>query len=125
MAMTGFNNLPLETSLQIITYVDSDMDRLCLALTCRSLQTLLDKGKAHQRSPRYGAFEDTSTPQTDKRESERWILFRKLEDSRWRCCFGCFRLHPVEEFSVRDLRTGSDKRKCVCGPLVGTVCLCP
>lgn len=48
-----------------------------------------------------------------------------IEDSRWRCCLGCFKLHPAEEFSGRDLVTGSDKRMCVCGPLVGTVCLCP
>jgi hypothetical protein len=122
---TGFSNLPLETVLQIVTYLTRDMDRLCVALTCRSLLNLLDKDKTLQRSPRYRTFKNISPPQTGKRASEWWTLLRKLEDSSWRCCFGCFKLHPTHEFSDRDLRTGSDKRTCIFGPLVGTVCLCP
>lgn len=53
MAKTGFNQLPLETVLQIVTYLENDIDRLCLALTCRSLLNLLDRDKTLQRSPRY------------------------------------------------------------------------
>lgn len=125
MAKTGFNDLPLETVLQIVTHIDDGMDRLCPALTCRSLLNFLDKDKSLQRSPRYRAFKNMAPPQTGKRASDRWTLLRKLEDSRWRCCFGCFKLHPAHEFSVMDLRTGSDKRNCMLGPLVGTVGLCP
>lgn len=125
MAKSGFNDLPLETVLQIATHLDNGMDRPCLALTCRSLLNLLDKDKTLQRSSRYRAFKNMAPPQTGKHASERWTLLRKLEDSRWWCCFGCFKLHPAHEFSVRDLRTGSDKRKCLFGSLVGTVALCP
>lgn len=126
MDKTVFSDLPLETVLQIVNHLDNGMDRLCLALTCRSLQNLLDKDKSLQRSHRYRAFKIWfRLKPANALPSDGRTLLRKLEDSRWRCCFGCFKLHPAHEFSARDLETSSDKRTCIFGPLVGTVCLYP
>ena len=125
-------DLPREIVLEIVHYLP-ELDHLCLALTCKSLWDLLANG-ALQRSSSFrdssGLLPPSSSFYNDrtsrkKFRSNRWKLLQRLEDSYWRCCFGCFRLHPHYEFSAQDLQTAPSKRTCAYGPLVGVFRLCP
>jgi hypothetical protein len=129
-ARAGFSDLPLEIVLEIATFLPH-ICQLCLALTCKSLMEVLDGSKTLQRSP------DLRHPRElplhlffIKRRrhifrAPRWELLRQLEDSRWRCCSGCLKLHPIHEFSAHDLAIDAEERTCMFGPLVGIVRLCP
>lgn len=126
----GFKDLSTEIALEIGTYL-SEIDYLCLALTCKSLMNILDGSKTLQRSPKFR--ESTENPlfwpnrifYRFQSRHDRGELLQRLEDSRWRLCNGCFKLHPINEFSLQDLKTSNLKRTCVYGPLVGVVRLCP
>ncbi|KAH8703750.1 hypothetical protein BGW36DRAFT_278426, partial [Talaromyces proteolyticus] len=108
-----------------------DIDHLCLALTCKSLLHHLDESATLQQLPKFRdckalpAFPYDARLSANKRRTDRWRLLQRLENSYWRCCFGCFRLHPSHEFSSKDLKTPASKRTCIYGPLVGIVHLCP
>lgn len=126
-------DLPREIVFQIVHHLP-EIDQLCLALTCKSLLDLLDNSGALQLSSSFrdssGLFHTLSSFTFDrttrkKLQTDRWKLLQRLEDSYWRCCFGCFRLHPHYEFSAQDLQTASSKRTCAYGPLVGVFRLCP
>lgn len=126
-------DLPREILLEIVHHLP-ELDHLCLALTCKSLLDLLDNSGALQRS---SSFRDCSglipspfsfnfgRSSREKLLTSRWKLLQRLEDSYWKRCFGCFRLHPYYEFSTGDLQTAPSKRTCAYGPLVGVFRLCP
>jgi hypothetical protein len=127
--LRGFCDLPVELVLQIISYIESDLDRLCLALTCRSL---LELTNCWPLPPRWR--ESTiALPKSiynryypnDKILTDRWELLRRLENAHWRRCMGCYKLHPVDEFRKLDSWTSANARTCIFGKLVGIVRLCP
>jgi F-box domain len=133
----GFSDLPVDIALDICAYLP-DLNRLCLALTCRSLLELLDDDKTLQFSPMFRAtatFPDTADRRGRDyklRESPRWKLLQRLEDSSWRICSGCFKLHPPSNFYKRKLEKPADKRRCLSNAgtanmpvTVGVVRLCP
>ncbi|EEA28083.1 conserved hypothetical protein [Talaromyces marneffei ATCC 18224] len=111
------------------SYVQSDLDRLCLALTCKSLFKIIDcwplaaeLRNSTRARPRW--IYDRYYP-WEKAGRERWELLRRLENANWRRYMGCYKLHPVNEFSMLDLWTPADRRTCFFGKLVGVVRLCP
>lgn len=127
--LRGFCDLPIELVLQIISDIESDLDRLCLALTCRSLLELtncwplppeLRESTIALPAWLYGRYYPN-----DKIRSDRWELLRRLENAHWRRCMGCYKLHPVSEFRKLDLWTSANRRTCIFGKLVGVVRLCP
>lgn len=128
----GLGDLPREIVLEIARYLP-EIDHLCLALSCKSLLYLLDSSGTLQRSSTFRDSSGLLPPVSSfydrhfrkKFDSNRWKLLQRLENSYWKCCFGCFRLHPYYEFSAQDLRTAPFARTCAYGPLVGVFRLCP
>ncbi|KAL1979545.1 hypothetical protein VTN96DRAFT_5574 [Rasamsonia emersonii] len=122
----GFSDLPTEIVLEIAEYLNP-MSKLCLALTCKSLLRILDPDKSLQRSPRFRLQTGEMAAPTLNGifDLERWLLMRRLEDSRWRCCPRCLKLHPVHDFSETDLAIKAEERNCKFGPMAGTVFVCP
>lgn len=127
--LRGFCDLPVELVLQIISDIESDLDRLCLALTCRSLLELTncwplppELRELTRALPRWLSV--GYCPQ-NKVCSVRWELLRRLENAHWRRCVGCCKLHPVSEFRKLDLWYPVNRRTCIFGGLVGVVRLCP
>lgn len=143
-----FNSLPVDLLLTIVEYL-SFTDALCLALTCKSLQNILDRDeelrgmpffhlgtlptrvKYHLMLPTgvkfmegYKEFKEGYKKESSVFWRPRWRLLRQLEDSRWRCCSACLRLHPVGEFSRTQLSQIAEFRTCVFGLKVGAVRLC-
>lgn len=127
--LRGFCDLPIELVLHIISYIQSDLDRLCLALTCKSLLEIIDCWPVpaeFRESTRalptwiYGRYYPMH-----KISRDRWELLRRLENAHWRRCMGCYKLHPVDEFRKLDLWTPANQRTCIFGKLVGVVRLCP
>lgn len=122
----GFSELPAEIVLEIAEYLNP-MSKLCLALTCKSLLRILDPDKSLQRLPRFQLQQgEMSTPTLyGLFDSDHWLLLRRLEDSRWRCCPRCLKLHPVHDLSETDLAIKAEERNCRFGPMAGTVFVCP
>ncbi|KJF60587.1 uncharacterized protein CIMG_11763 [Coccidioides immitis RS] len=118
--------LPIDIVLCVSDYL-SPMDKLCFSLSCKSAWNALN---GVQNSSKFGhpmKFSTSSFPHSRDHNlrSGYWQLLRRLEDSRFRCCAGCLKLHPVSEFSTRDLATVADQRTCMFGSLVGVIPLCP
>lgn len=124
----GFCDLDVELVLEIISYIKSDLDRLSLALTCKSLLELTKcwpipteiKESTRMLTIGYCFISD----RIEKRCTARWDLLGRLENERWRRCMGCFKLHPVDEFHTLDLCTPAYRRTCIFGKLVGIVRVC-
>lgn len=55
----------------------------------------------------------------------RWQFINLLENSRWRACSKCLKLHPRMAFSTRELKSKAECRTCNAGELAGIVDLCP
>lgn len=55
----------------------------------------------------------------------RWQFINLLENSRWRVCSRCLKLHPRSAFSGRELRRKAENRTCNVGEMAGIVDLCP
>ncbi|KAJ5475904.1 hypothetical protein N7475_001633 [Penicillium sp. IBT 31633x] len=55
----------------------------------------------------------------------RWTFLNLLENSRWKLCSKCLKLHPRAAFSPRELRRKPENRICNIGDLAGVVDLCP
>jgi hypothetical protein len=55
----------------------------------------------------------------------RWQFITLLENSRWRTCSKCLKLHPRTAFSSREIRRKAENRTCNVGELAGIVDLCP
>ncbi|PGH13417.1 hypothetical protein AJ79_03696 [Helicocarpus griseus UAMH5409] len=124
-----FTTLPTDLLLEIAAYL-KPLPKLCLALTCKSLLHKLDGSKTLRQSRKFRALIDDLNPcccpaPDTVLGTHRWRLLRRLEDERWKCCSGCLKLHPVEEFAREELEKGADERKCVFGKGVGVVALCP
>lgn len=125
----GLCDLHVDLVLYIISFIQSDLDRLCFALSCKSLLELTDcwplpaewglstRSILDYLNHRFHTWE--------KADRDRWELLRRLENARWRRCMGCYKLHPVEEFHKLDLWTPARRRTCIFGKLVGVVRLCP
>jgi hypothetical protein len=126
-----FNDLPIDLLWMIVEYL-SPADKLCLALTCKSLQSILNPDRElsgiwffHHHVPIFPASViDEDIPVFSR---PRWRLLRQLEDSRWMCCSGCHRLHPVNAFSRTQRRKIAELRTCIFRPKVvaRVVHLCP
>ncbi|KAL2785662.1 cohesin loading factor-domain-containing protein [Aspergillus keveii] len=118
--------LPTELLLEIISYL-SVLSEACLALTCKRLFAIsgavLDaKPLRFNRdfAPLFHHYRNGHSFATT-----RWQLVKILEDSRWRACSKCLKLHPRSFFPPRELRRKSDDRTCNLGSLAGVVDLCP
>lgn len=125
----GLCDLPVELVLHIISFIQSDLDRLCFALSCKSLLELTDCwplpaewGVMTRSIPDYLNHRFYNWEKVGR---DRWELLRRLENSRWRRCMGCYKLHPVKEFHKLDLWTPAWRRTCIFGTAVGIVRLCP
>jgi hypothetical protein len=55
----------------------------------------------------------------------RWSFLNLLENSRWKLCGKCLKLHPRAAFTARELRRKPENRTCNIGELAGIVDLCP
>ncbi|KAL2869048.1 uncharacterized protein BJX67DRAFT_31837 [Aspergillus lucknowensis] len=103
---------------------------LCLALTCKRFWQLFGGTRRVRRAKALhcpanwspGKFIPSSATVL---KSKWWSLLERIEDHRWRCCAGCFVLHPVREFETSQLSVQADSRTCIFGPLVGVVDFCP
>lgn len=126
----GFTDLPTEIVLEIATYLP-DPNLLCLALTCKSLLNILDSSEELRRSSHF-RHSTLGRPSGFYRRlqlkgplANRWQLLECLEDSRWRFCSGCLRLHPIKDFSDTELRSPTWSRTCMLGKRAGVIRLCP
>ncbi|KAL2855483.1 cohesin loading factor-domain-containing protein [Aspergillus pseudoustus] len=118
--------LPTELLLEIISYL-SVLPEACLALTCKRLFAIsgavLDAKSLHFNrdfAPLFHHYRNGHSFATT-----RWQLVKTLEDTRWRACSKCLKLHPRSFFPPRELRRKSDDRTCNLGSLAGVVDLCP
>jgi hypothetical protein len=130
-----FNDLPIELFWMMVEYL-SPADKLCLALTCKSLQSILNPDHElsgiwffHHDVPIFPApvIDDDLRADLPVFSRPRWRLLRQLEDSRWMCCSGCHRLHPVGAFSRTQRSKIAELRTCIFGPkvVVRVVYFCP
>ncbi|KAL2871286.1 uncharacterized protein BJX67DRAFT_369561 [Aspergillus lucknowensis] len=118
--------LPTELLLEIISHL-SELPEACLALTCKRLfmisgAVLRSKSLRFNRdfAPLFHHYRNGHSFAT-----ARWQLVKILEDSRWRACSKCLKLHPRSFFPPRELRRKSEDRTCSLGSLAGVVDLCP
>ncbi|KAL1968892.1 hypothetical protein VTN77DRAFT_1253 [Rasamsonia byssochlamydoides] len=126
--------LPGELILEIATLLPP-LSRLCFALTCKYFLELIDCSGTLRRSSQCRRPTDfyslspyryiLPTRTCNVFPSEWWQFLRQLENSRWRCCSGCLKLHPTSEFTAEELAKNAEKRICIFGPCVGVVQLCP
>lgn len=133
----GMLSLPNELLLRIQeTLADDLLSFLCLALSCKRLWSLINvcapdgnRTIIWEREIHLPGVFAKRKELPDRKlhvfNSPFWTLLRRLEDSRWRCCSGCLRLHPVHEFPEAQLEVDAEHRTCDFGPLVGVVDLCP
>ncbi|EEP79786.1 predicted protein [Uncinocarpus reesii 1704] len=128
--ISPFSNLPIELIFEIADYLPP-ASRLCLALCSRGLMNVLDDSNSLRKSPEFcyprSLDSDIREPRTRSYifESGFWKLLCQLEDSRFRCCSACVKLHPTNEFSEQALETRAKSRNCMFGALAGVVRLCP
>ncbi|KAL5334781.1 cohesin loading factor-domain-containing protein [Aspergillus crustosus] len=118
--------LPTELLLEIASNL-SVLPEACLALTCKrffaiSSATLDSKSLHFNRdfAPIFHHYRNGHSFATT-----RWKLIKILEDSRWRACSKCLKLHPRNAFQPRELRRRSEDRMCTLGSFAGVVDLCP
>ncbi|KAK2797917.1 hypothetical protein FQN50_009013 [Emmonsiellopsis sp. PD_5] len=129
-ARCGIAKVPREIIDNITENLDP-ISKLSFALTCKGLLATIDPDKQLQRSRPFQVVFETLNPKCcpDDKDKEailgtpRWKLLKTLEDERHKCCSGCLKLHPVNEFSAEELAKGPDERKC--GEKAGIVSLCP
>ncbi|KAK2770483.1 hypothetical protein FQN53_005521 [Emmonsiellopsis sp. PD_33] len=131
-APRGIAKVPREI-IDNITETLDPISKLSFALTCKGLLSTIDPDKKLQRSRPFHVVFEKLNPKCcpDNKDTEavlgtpRWKLLKTLEDERHKCCSGCLKLHPVNEFSAEELAKAPDERKCTCGDKVGIVSLCP
>lgn len=118
--------LPTELLLEIISYLTL-LPEASLALTCKrmfaiSAEILSSKSLRFNRdfAPLFHHYRNGHNFVTP-----RWQFINLLENSRWRVCSKCLKLHPRTAFSSRELRRKSENRTCDLGELAGIVDLCP
>ncbi|KAJ5921491.1 hypothetical protein N7466_009817 [Penicillium verhagenii] len=118
--------LPTELLLEIISHLTL-IPEAALALTCKRMfaisgDILSSKSLRFTRdfAPLFHHYRNGHNFVTP-----RWQFMTLLEDSRWRLCSKCLKLHPRSAFSSRELRHKPDNRTCNLGELAGIVDLCP
>ncbi|KAL4877698.1 cohesin loading factor-domain-containing protein [Aspergillus karnatakaensis] len=118
--------LPTELLLEIVSHL-SVLSEACLALTCRRLFAISGALLGSQSlrfnrdfAPLFHHYRNGHSFATT-----RWQLVKILEDSRWRACSRCLKLHPRSAFPPRELRRRPEDRTCTLGSLAGVVDLCP
>lgn len=118
--------LPTELLLEIISYL-TVIPEAAFALTCRRILAIsggILKSKSLQFTrdfaPLFHHYRNGHNIITP-----RWQFVTLLENSRWRACSKCLKLHPRAAFPARDLRRKAEHRTCNLGELAGLVDLCP
>lgn len=118
--------LPTELLLEIISHLTL-IPEAAFALTCRRMfaisgKILLSKSLQFSRdfAPLFHHYRNGHNFVTP-----RWQFINLLENSRWRACSKCLKLHPRAAFSPRELRRKAEQRTCNLGELAGIVDLCP
>ncbi|KAJ5826181.1 hypothetical protein N7474_003319 [Penicillium riverlandense] len=118
--------LPTELLLEIISHLTL-LPEAALALTCKRMfaisgEILASKSLRFSRdfAPLFHHYRNGHNYVTP-----RWQFLTLLENSRWRLCSKCLKLHPRAAFLPRELRRKPDNRTCNVGELAGIVDLCP
>lgn len=118
--------LPTESLLNIISYLPV-IPEASLALTCKRLftichLTLLSESLNFNRefTPRLHRYQNSYNFTTP-----RWQFINSLEDSRWKACSKCLKLHRITSFTTQELKRKSEDRSCNLGSAAGIVDLCP
>jgi hypothetical protein len=119
----SLGELPSELVLEVSALL-TPIDKLCFALTCRSLMALLD-GKSLAKSAQFQHLKLWPSHPHACFHRDRWYLLGRLEDSYWRRFSGCLKLHPFTEFTEADLAAEAEARLCIFGSLASLVHLCP
>ncbi|OQE21627.1 hypothetical protein PENSTE_c011G01713 [Penicillium steckii] len=118
--------LPTELLLEIISHLKL-IPEAALALSCKRMfaisgEILNSKSLRFSRdfAPLFHHYRNGHNFVTP-----RWQFINLLENSRWRACSKCLKLHPRAAFSSREIRRKADIRTCNLGELAGIVDLCP
>lgn len=118
--------LPTELLLEINSHLTL-IPEAAFALTCKRMfaisgEILASKSLRFTRdfAPLFHHYRNSHNFVTP-----RWQFINLLENTRWRACSKCLKLHPRAAFSPRDLRRKSEHRTCNLGELAGIVDLCP
>lgn len=118
--------LPTELLLNITSYLPV-LPEACLALTCKRLSTIYHSTLLSESLD----FNQEFTPSLHHYQNSynfitpRWQFINLLEDSRWKACSKCLKLHRTTSFSTRELKRKSEDRTCNLGDAAGIVDLCP
>lgn len=120
-----FLELPLDILLVIIPYLQL-VDQACLALTCKPLYRLLRSvhGDEQLAWPRYLASPLPACEFGSQSHVLRNDLLLKLEDTHWRFCRRCLKLHPKNHFTYADTWRPSLNRYCIIDVGVVDLCAC-
>jgi hypothetical protein len=118
--------LPTELLLEIVSHL-TVLPEAALALTCKRMfaisgEILFSKSLRFSRdfAPLFHHYRNGHNFVTP-----RWSFLTLLENSRWKLCSKCLKLHPRAAFSPKELRRKPDQRTCNVGELAGIVDLCP
>ncbi|KAJ6092153.1 hypothetical protein N7467_004122 [Penicillium canescens] len=118
--------LPTELLLEIVSHL-TVLPEAALALTCKRMfaisgEILFSKSLRFARdfAPLFHHYRNGHNFVTP-----RWSFLNLLENSRWKLCSKCLKLHPRAAFSPKELRRKADQRTCNVGELAGIVDLCP
>ena len=118
--------LPTELLLEITSHL-SALPEACLALTCKRLfaisGAILDSKClrfSRDFAPLFHHYRNGHSYVTP-----RWQFINLLENSKWRACAKCLKLHPRGAFAPKELRRKSENRTCNLGGYAGIVDLCP
>ncbi|KAJ5092328.1 hypothetical protein NUU61_007198 [Penicillium alfredii] len=118
--------LPTELLLEITLHLPL-LPEAAFALTCKRMfaisgETLTSKSLRFARdfAPLFHHYRNGHNFVTP-----RWQFINLLENTRWRACSKCLKLHPRAAFPARELRRKPEARTCNVGDLAGIVDLCP
>lgn len=118
--------LPTEMLLEIASHLPA-LPEACLALTCRRMFAISARSLESQClrftrdfAPLFHHYRNGHSFVTP-----RWQLISLLEDSRWRACSKCLKLHPRDAFHAKELKRKAENRTCNLGEHAGVVDLCP
>lgn len=118
--------LPTELLLEIVSHL-TVLPEAALALTNRRMfaisgEILFSKSLRFGRdfAPLFHHYRNGHNFVTP-----RWSFLNLLENTRWKLCSKCLKLHPRDAFAARELRRKPENRTCNVGNLAGIVDLCP
>ena len=128
----GLADLPVEIWDDIVGRLEP-ASKISLALTCKTLlatvnssQSIKDQFRCFKTSSNNRSCYDNipPIPRWQVLTTPRWVLLEHLEDSRWKCCSTCLKLHPVGYFSGYQIAEPPKERFCRLGIYNGLVHLC-